>query len=168
MTHEGIREKAAVYAARTIYSLNNQLLTREMKVEVESWYQLPIFVSRAVFAIACIAWAWDEVNAMGAYASAAAAGILIVILNRFVYIRGFVFLAGLLLGFPWISSVFLLAVAVWLAIDGYRVQAVTLALNIILLGMPTAFPALVAQSIVSGSSMHPKWAFARRRFGISP
>lgn len=168
MTESSVREEAAIYAARTIYSLNNQLLTQDMKVEVESWYQLPIFVSRAAFAATCIVWAEGGVGAVGAYTIAAGSGVLVVILTRLVYTKSIVFFASMLLGFPWIISAVLLAIAAWLAINGNRVQGIALALNTILLGMPAAIPAIIAQSIVSGSSMHPKWAFAKRRFDIAP
>lgn len=168
MAGQSAQDEAAIYVARTVYSLNNQMLTRSMKVEVESWYQLPIFVARAAFAVACIAWAKGETGAFGAYLLAAGAGIVVVIFNRLVYIQKLVFTAGFLLGFPWIVSAVLIGVSIWFMFNGWRVQAIALAANTLLLGIPTGLPTMVAQTMVSGSSMHPKWAFAKRRFGIAP
>jgi hypothetical protein len=167
--YEGAREKAAaeiheralLYSESRVYRLNNQYLSERQKVDVEMWFGAPVelfyigvgasmllkqsllaavFMS-SVFSIAFMEYFFWNANST-----------LFYFCHRAVLsaARGHILIIGLLLG-----SVLFSGSAWWM---------VTLVLGIYFL---TALSPTVFSSVIfHGNKMHPKYAFAKRRFAL--
>jgi hypothetical protein len=167
--YEGAREKAAaeiherarLYSESRVYRLNNQYLNDRQKVDVEMWFGAPVelfyigvgasmllkqailpavFIS-SVFSIAFMEYFYWNANSA-----------LFYLYHRAVLraAKGHILVIGLLLG-----SVLFSGSAWWLAILVVCIYLLTAL-------CPTVFSSV----ILHGNKMHPKYAFAKRRFAL--
>lgn len=167
--HEEAREKAAaeiheralLYSESQVYRLNNQYLNERQKVDVEMWFVAPIelfciglsalmlasqplvpaILISSAFSIGFMEYFYWNAN-----------GTLFYPCHRFVLgaAKGHVLLICLLIG-----SVILSDNPWWVAILVISVYFLT-ALS----------PSIMTSVILHGTKMHPKYAFAKRRFSV--
>jgi hypothetical protein len=167
--YEGAREKAAaeiheralLYSESRVYRLNNQYLSERQKIDVEMWFGAPVelfyigvgasmllkqslltavFMS-SVFSIALMEYFfWNATSALFYFCHRAVLSAA----------RGRILVIGLLLG-----SVLFSGSAWWMVILVVGIYFLT-ALS------PTVFSSV----ILHGNKMHPKYAFAKRRFAL--
>ncbi len=160
---ENIDNEAKKAAERNVYTMSNPYTTREEKVEIESWYQLPFNTGAWAYLIGCVLWAQGVLNGWEAYFLASGVGIATALFTWFLYSKKTVFILSMSFGFPGIKLVVLLGVAVWLWISGAYTQSIFLIANLVLLGFPVALLSLLVNQMLSKKyHMHPKYAFLKR------
>jgi len=153
-------------AERNVYTLTNPYTTREEKVAIESWYQLPINISGIAYILTCLFWSWGSISFWEAYFIAVAVGVLTAVILWFMYIRKLVFGLSMLLDFPLVGWIIHLGFAAWLGFSGSWTQAIFIAGNRLLFLLPVGFGAIIAnQKLASKYPMHPKYAFLKRFYG---
>jgi len=148
------------------YSMDNIHTTRDEKVEIEAWYQLPVDMSGIVFDLSCLFWVRGNITGWHVYAISSAAGILTAIAVWFVYVKKMVFALEMLLNFPVVRWLIHLVFAAWLCLTGAWIQAIFVACNCLLLLMPVGIGAMLTnQMLTSKYEMHPKYAFLKHIYG---
>jgi hypothetical protein len=146
--------------------MSNPYTTRDEKVEIESWYQLPIHISGIAYIVACLFWAQDIISGWHAFFGAFAVGVLAAVTIWFVYVRKLVFGLCMLLNFPVVGWLIHLGVAGWLGFSGSWTQAAFLAGNRLFFLMPVGYGAILANQILTVKyKMHPKYAALKHFYG---
>ncbi|MCO5043800.1 MAG: hypothetical protein M9935_00775 [Kiritimatiellae bacterium] len=158
-------ELARKHAERSVYTLGNSYTTIDEKLEIESWYQLPLELAGHTYLITTIFWALGTIGGFVAYVIAVAVGILSAIFIWVAYSRAFIPLF-MVVRLPYIGWFVHLGVAVWLGISGHWLPCIFVVLNRLLFFMPVSFPAMITnQVLTAGYQMHPKYAFLKHFYG---
>ncbi len=146
--------------------MTNPHTTRDEKVEIEAWYQLPIDMAGIVFDVSCLFWARGNITGWHAYAMSFAVGVSVAVGVWFVYVKQVVFGLEMLLNFPAVRWLIHLGFAAWLWLSGARIQAIFVACNCLLLLIPVGIGAIVTNQILTSKyKMHPKYAFLNHVYG---
>jgi len=163
---QDIHARATKSAESNVYTLTNPYTTHDEKIEIESWYQLPIDTGGWAYLIFCILWAQGMFNWWQAYLLAAGVGIMTTLFAWFLYSKKTVIVLKILLGFPitkWLVSI---GFAVWLWMNDSSMQAMFIIGNLVLFYMPFGFPAIIANQILTSKyNMHPKYALLKHVYG---
>jgi hypothetical protein len=80
-----IEDVARKAAERNVYSLSNPYTTRDEKLEIEVWYQLPLDLSGVACLVTGILWAYGNLVWWEAYLIAFGVGVVTAILLWFAY-----------------------------------------------------------------------------------
>jgi hypothetical protein len=148
------------------YSLNNPYTTEDEKVEIETWYQLPVDMSAIAFIACCLLWARGSIAGWQAYAIAFAVGVFTAVGIWIAYVKRIVFALKVLFGSPVVWVFMDLGVAACLAFTKQWTQAVFLAGNALLCRIPVGVGAIITNGILTSRyGMHPKYAFLKRVYG---
>lgn len=163
-----LHEKAKKASERNVYSLTNFYTSRDEKIEIEAWYQLPLCVAGLAYLIAGILWSQGVLNGWQTYFIALGAGSASAVLIWAIYNRKIIFFLGTLLDFPFLNWLIHLGVAGYLTYRGMYLQAGFVAGNRIFSYIPVSFGAMVTNQILTSKyKMHPKYALLKRNYGKS-
>ena len=163
-----LRSEVRRNAVATHYALDNPFTSQEEKLEIESWYQLPIEIASHTLLITSVLWAYSYTSGWIAYGSAALAGVLVATLLWSLYARSWVVPLFIVVRLPVVGWMLHLGIAAWLAVEGHWGPAILIATNRLLLGIPAGVLASFTNQLLSRRyGMHPKYAFLKHFYGKS-
>jgi len=158
-----IQRNAARHAEATVYSMNNQYLTRAQRALVEAWFQFPIGVFSYLLIIHL---ASDSHQYAKAFISAYVIAGVVSLLNRFVSLPTPVLVALGLLFAGWVETGVSAAFIVFFLYHGaWGAAAIALASATGLISVLA--PSVHLYTVLSPRGLNPKYAFAKSRFGIT-
>jgi len=155
-------------ARKRAYSLTNPYTTEHEKVEIETWYQLPVDLAGITYIVTCVLWARGAIGGWQAYLIALGVGVVAAIALWIAYPKRVAFLLKVLIGCPvlWLWILPHAGFAAWLAFTGAWTQAAFLTGNCLLLKIPVGLGAVITNQVLASQyRMHPKYAFLKHTYG---